>query len=523
MQTVATHPPVALSDLAFETCVERPPLGEAWHVHVPDGRLHLCQFLPPGEPEADARLNKLKAWRHRGLVPFEVARGDGGRLALLTPLDGPTLRDRYQECRQFKLPGIPRDELLEHLRWAITTLELMFSRYQLQHLWLQPRHILLKDNRTHLIGFGVVETWWGPTHQPTADLNPRYSAPELAQRVRGPHCDQYSLALIYAEMLTGIHPLRSRSGSARTPDLGLLPEHDRNVIAQALRQDSRRRFESAGAMLHLLENPPKRFLPPPPPRSLIVQPVEPTLVQRASVTPCQSLEAFVRELAHIAAGKVHMADELNVRFTVEPERPLGHGPSGDRLNHQAHSFDSFCAQWHAKTTHRADGLVILAINAEPTLWQWLSRKKVGLEIRLQFNDTDGPQRSDVAVTIRPFGCDRTRAMRFVEELGPKLLDSVREHLGAQPEQRGRERIFLRERLRVRPIIQGLPDEPIECYTKDVSTGGIGFFLPKELAASEVYVSLPEMEQIAAYAGLAQVVRKHPVGDGWYEIGAAFRL
>src|SRR5262245_36785940 len=88
MHNVTNQFPVALNDLTFQTCVERTPLGEAWHVHAPDGRLHLCQFLPPGEPEADARLNKLKSWRHRGLAPFEVARGDGERVALLTHLDG---------------------------------------------------------------------------------------------------------------------------------------------------------------------------------------------------------------------------------------------------------------------------------------------------------------------------------------------------------------------------------------------------------------------------------------------------
>ena len=87
--------------------------------------------------------------------------------------------------------------------------------------------------------------------------------------------------------------------------------------------------------------------------------------------------------------------------------------------------------------------------------------------------------------ITATGATRLQILRFgvlpqvlplLEEMGPKLLDSVRQHLRAQPEQRGRERIFVRERLRVCPVIQGLPEEPIECYTKDVSTGGIGFYL-----------------------------------------------
>jgi hypothetical protein len=60
-----------------------------------------------------------------------------------------------------------------------------------------------------------------------------------------------------------------------------------------------------------------------------------------------------------------------------------------------------------------------------------------------------------------------------------------------------------------------PDEP-DC--------GIGFYLPKPIATPQVYVndvSVPDVPELASVAGLAQVVRKKPCGEGWYEIGAAF--
>jgi hypothetical protein len=108
-------------------------------------------------------------------------------------------------------------------------------------------------------------------------------------------------------------------------------------------------------------------------------------------------------------------------------------------------------------------------------------------------------------------------------LGPKLLHSVRAYLRGQPEQRRRTRLVVRKRLRVCPVINGAPADAIECTTKDVSAEGIGFFLPVELPASQVYVNLPELDAIASYAALAQVVRKQPTGDGWLEVGAAFPI
>ena len=41
----------------------------------------------------------------------------------------------------------------------------------------------------------------------------RYTAPELVQGMVTRSCDQYSLAVIYEELLTGCHPFRGRVAS----------------------------------------------------------------------------------------------------------------------------------------------------------------------------------------------------------------------------------------------------------------------------------------------------------------------
>ena len=54
----------------------------------------------------------------------------------------------------------------------------------------------------------------------------------VTRKLGGTQCDQYGLALIYAEMLTGLHPWRGRGAAqaAQTPDLALLTRKDRAII-----------------------------------------------------------------------------------------------------------------------------------------------------------------------------------------------------------------------------------------------------------------------------------------------------
>jgi hypothetical protein len=501
---------MTLEDLSFLSCLDRAPLGETWLVRTRGGKQHLCQFLPPTDPEAAAPLlERLNSFRHRTLAPWMLVRGEGNRLALLSLLEGKMLRDRFQEVWDAKQPGISRDELIGYLRPIATALDSLQTRHQVQHLWLHPRQIMLQDERALVLHFGLAETWWPPLNQPTAELNPRYSAPELQRKVHGPGCDQYSLALIYAEMLSGQHPWRGRGTTAdvRNPDLGLLPDNDRVVIQRALDADPRARFGSMTDMMDALEEAGQQIIPSPPLQLLLSN------LQVATGHPCQSLDQFVSELVQLASGKAKVPDELKVRFSLKPGRHLELPGYMGRAEDALPLFDGFCKQWHAKTVIQPDGLIIFVINAEPSVWKWL-------EIHLRFLPVSwGTHRSEVVV--RPFGCTQEKAESLLKELGPRLLQSVREILHAQPDQRGRERLSVRERLRVSPVVNGAAAPPIECYTKDISAGGIGFYLPVELPASEIYVSLPEVNKLAPYSALAQVVRKKRNDDGWFEIGASF--
>src|SRR5262249_50304912 len=128
-----------------------------------------------------------------------------GRLIVLTDFVETTLWSRYRSCRSQGLSGVPRAELLHSLACVAETLDALAREQGIQHLGLSPRSVLLDEDRVLIADFGLTELLWAPAGQPVAELNARYSASELFRNIQSPTCDQYSLALIYHEMLTGTH------------------------------------------------------------------------------------------------------------------------------------------------------------------------------------------------------------------------------------------------------------------------------------------------------------------------------
>src|SRR5262249_47357015 len=76
----------------------------------------------------------------------------------------------------------------------------------------------------------------------------------------GPHSDQYSLAIVYVEMLTGQFPFQAGKPAwialqhlHGVPDLSNLPEKQRPVVARALSKDPTQRHETCVALIARLK------------------------------------------------------------------------------------------------------------------------------------------------------------------------------------------------------------------------------------------------------------------------------
>src|SRR6185295_11674460 len=121
-------------------------------------------------------------------------------------------------------------------------LDMMNLKFDLQHLDIKPRNLFLVSNHVKVADFGLVNSLvsaGGKAH--LGAITPLYAAPELFQNKLSRHCDQYSLAIVFQELLTGSLPFAGRNSRQlllqhmqAEPNLDELSPADRPIVARAL-------------------------------------------------------------------------------------------------------------------------------------------------------------------------------------------------------------------------------------------------------------------------------------------------
>ncbi len=235
--------------------------GEVWKCMAPGGLVKAMKIvtLPPlhdgvQETPADQEhgaLNRIKEMRHPFLVSVDRVDQVPGELIIVMEMADTSLLDEFQRRRAAGQPGIPDDELLHHLLEAAEVLDVMNFHHGLQHLDVKPGNLLICNRHVKLADFGLVNSVMERSAEECRPLacvvTPRYASPELLQGTVSRYCDQYSLAIVYQELLTGSAPYDGTSLLKRLlkpPDLEALPEADRPVIARALAPNPQERYPS---------------------------------------------------------------------------------------------------------------------------------------------------------------------------------------------------------------------------------------------------------------------------------------
>src|SRR5262249_28278406 len=149
---------------------------------------------------------RVRALRHPFLLSLERFDIVEGQLVIVTELADCDLADRFREYRAQKLPGIPRQELLRYLEEAAEVLDLMNMQYDLQHMDVKPQNLCLLHNHVKIADFGLVKDLTGLVASVTGGVTPKYAPPETFRGVITRFSDQYSLAIVYQELLTGQAP-----------------------------------------------------------------------------------------------------------------------------------------------------------------------------------------------------------------------------------------------------------------------------------------------------------------------------
>jgi serine/threonine protein kinase len=559
---------IALDRFRFLECVARLSVAEVWKAQAPDGRRKLVQYLfnfggPEDRPGEDP-VQRLLALRHSVLATADLGRGTPGRLVVVADLPEATLVSRLKECQIEGHPGIPRPELLAKLRPVAECLDDLFRTERLQHLGLTPRHLWLLNGRLSVADFGLVELLWLPCGQVGAAINPRYVAPEVLEGRIGPACDQYSLALIVQEMLTGFHPFRHVNQrnllAARLrgkPDLTPLPSSNRPVLARALDPDPTRRFRTCAELLAALaEEKGSRIIEDREPRierpkaSSATPLLESLTFLRApaAVAPAQlpssgrdiqvprspilvaNLEKIVGELVGCEEAAPEVREFRDIRYVLRPGHSIEHHCFARLLlNTIALKLDGFRQQWHAEVVSRprdadSDQIFVYQIRLPGSLWNVLRGRQPGLEARISVPHPhfDASALTEVLIRIRPVGCEKKQGAKLLTDLGPSILESVRSYLQPHPERRGQERLQFEKAVQVCPVLEDLQlGEAIVSQAQDISAGGMKLLLPCRPSSLDVSVQLPCGSAGGPLLVPARIVRVLPWRDGRYEVGLSF--
>ena len=248
---------------------------EVWKAEGPGGfhaALRIIWLTADVTPDDVRGLELLRRARHPNLLAAFGSWRIGGALVLATELPDRSLWDRLLEAQAAGEPGIPRDELIDHLAEAARGIDYVngngpvipnhpASGLGMPHGEITPRTILFVGGGIKVADIDAVrvgnlarQTPGGPT--PLWGLD--YAAPERFSGRTTQHSDQYSLALTYCHLRLGRLPFPGPcpdvavTGLRRIPDLsGLLPD-ERPAVARALIDDPGLRWPSCCAFIQAL-------------------------------------------------------------------------------------------------------------------------------------------------------------------------------------------------------------------------------------------------------------------------------
>ena len=192
----------------------------------------------------------------------ETLKASAQQLIVVMGLGDRTLFDRLVESRIEA--GIPRDdttrphgldpvEAIRYLRASAGAIDLLNREHQIYHCDIKPQNILIVGGDAQVCDFGLANKIEGDMRKTQqAFATPAYAAPEVLQgQTYSRAVDQYSLAVTYYELRTGLLPFDVSTPANMVVakctgklDLSHLTPAERKVMSRAMDVDPDRRYPS---------------------------------------------------------------------------------------------------------------------------------------------------------------------------------------------------------------------------------------------------------------------------------------
>ncbi|HZY91069.1 MAG TPA: protein kinase [Gemmataceae bacterium] len=533
--TAAAGPlvPAAGADLLagyrFLECVGRAAVAETWRVLDPAGNQRLLKYVLGFDARADRDnqgLARLRALRHPALAPLHVLAAGESRVALVTDPGDASLAARLKACQAEGQTGLPREEVLGHLRTAAAALDELFAAHRLQHLGLSPRNVVLADNELRLLDFALAELVWLPLGQQPGAMSPRYCAPELFEGQITRAADQYSLALMFAELVTGIHPFRSQNTRALAtprnrgvPDLGLLPATDRRALLRALHADPDRRFPTCVALVDALEAAANGAQSQARNSTRVLAL---TAAHRlGEEAPQQSPGRLVEDLVSQCGRGADVREFGPIRYRLRDGRRIEHQCCARLVPGTAKlKLEGFREQWAAEVKTKQPTFFAYKVRVPGSLWQRCMGGTPHLEVQVRLWPPGATSAlTPVSITIEPVGCTADKAAYYLAKIGPQMLQSARNFLQPEPSS-GQERQPFEGPVHFHPLVEaGKPGEPVAGQARALWRVGMSLVLPTRPAPNG-FVQLRPDAAAAAPLVPVQVQRAEACPRG-FEVDLGF--
>ncbi|TWT92775.1 protein kinase domain-containing protein [Stieleria varia] len=256
-----------ISGYVLEQLIGRGGYGEVWRAVAPGGLKKAVKFVFGQHDEHRAQqelksLERIKCVQHPFILTLERFELIDNQLVIVTELADGSLEDIFQQHRDRGSCGIPRAALLSYLKDTADALDYLHQLYQLQHLDIKPANLLIVGGHVKVADFGLLKDLGESDCSLVGGLTPIYAPPELFDGRPSMHSDQYSLAVMYQELVSGVRPFTGRTIAQlatqhvhNAPNLESLPAADRPIVARALEKSPERRFGSCTEFVSKLTTP----------------------------------------------------------------------------------------------------------------------------------------------------------------------------------------------------------------------------------------------------------------------------
>jgi serine/threonine protein kinase/Tfp pilus assembly protein PilF len=218
-------------------------------------------------PERFLREIKLAArLNHPHILPlYDSGEAQGFLYYVMPYVEGESLRERLEREKQ-----LPIDEAVHHAKAIASALDYA-HRQKIVHRDIKPENVMLYEGEAMVMDFGIAKAVSSAANETLTQTGmmvgtPAYVSPEQAsgeQNIDG-QSDQYSLACVLYEMLSGERPFTGATAQAvltkrfkETPKSlrevrGSVPEHVERAVTKAMAVVSSDRFATTAVFAQAL-------------------------------------------------------------------------------------------------------------------------------------------------------------------------------------------------------------------------------------------------------------------------------